>query len=91
MTDFVNQILSDAKQAGFSFLVTYDDEVDYKGDDVKQAIEAIEACDEMAVTFLDTEQKTVGWMLVINGLADDERIANFSGAWIDQWHKRYVQ
>lgn len=74
---------------GYTITVAYDDdEVDYEGSDVNEAIEAIEACDEISV-FISEEQEdgsldVVGSALIVNDLDDDERIADCSG-WVDSF------
>lgn len=84
MTNYVRKMLTDAVAQGYTLEAAYDGEIDYRGADVAQAEDAINACDEMSVTIRDAENKPVGWALVVNGLAEDERIADTS-AWVDDW------
>ncbi len=84
----VQTLLDTAVAAGFILVVRYGDEIDYRGQNVEAAMDAIEACDEMEVHFHDEGSRTAsGWALIFNDLEDDEKIADCSGIvnkWLDE-------
>lgn len=92
VTNFVRKMLNDAADAGF--LIQVDgggEELDYEGAHAALAEEAIVAVDEAQV-ILRQGQKRIGWCLIVNGLAEDERIADAgSDDWIDDWCERNVR
>ncbi len=77
--NYVQLVLAEATLQQLTMQVIGDDgTVDYKGSDCCLAMEAVDACDEMTVVFWN-KFKRVGVMLVVNGLAEDERIADCAG------------
>ncbi len=84
----VRDLLTTALTAGLSFVVRYGSEIDYQGENIDDAMDAIEACDEMEVHFYDDESdRYAGWALIINDLDEDEKIADCSGIvnkWLDE-------
>jgi hypothetical protein len=81
----VKAILTAAVEQGLTIIVHNQDdpnEPDYVGDNVRDAIEAIENVDECEVT-IDGDDES-GWMLIVNDLDEDEQIADCSG-WADVW------
>ncbi|PZR92293.1 MAG: hypothetical protein DI537_13995 [Stutzerimonas stutzeri] len=88
--DYVRKMLEDASAAGLEISVECDGDVDYRGTDAAAADEAVRACDEMSVHLKQPDGKTVGWALIINELAEDERIADTSGVWMSRWWEENV-
>lgn len=74
----LDQLLNHFAAQGCTFVASYGDEVDYRGPDKRAAKEALEACDEMSLIIFDAENKQIGWCLIINGLAPDEQIADYT-------------
>jgi hypothetical protein len=74
----LDQLLDHFAALGCTFKCTYDDEIDYVGTNKAEAKEALEACDEMALTILDPSGKNLGWCLIICGLGPDEQIADYT-------------
>ncbi len=85
----VRDLLATALTAGMTFIVRYGGEVDYVGQNIDKAMDAIEACDEMEVHFFEEDEPEymLGWALIINDLDEDEKIADCSGIvnkWLDE-------
>lgn len=81
----IKAILTDAVTAGLTIIVVNPDdpdEPDYVGDNVRDAMDAIEAVDECNVQVEGDDES--GWMLIVNDLDEDEQIADCNG-WIDVW------
>lgn len=58
------------------------------GSEVDEIIETIQALDEINVLIRNggAPDGTVGWLMVLLGSVEHEEIANYSGAWIHEWH-----
>lgn len=86
-TNYVRKMLNDAESAGLRITVHGGGrEPDYVGYHPASAEEAVIAVDEAEVEFHDTSGAKVGWALIINGLEEDERIADAgSDDWVDEW------
>ncbi|MBA8881671.1 hypothetical protein [Phyllobacterium myrsinacearum] len=84
----LKDLLTAAVASGFTLTAFYDDHTDpdYRGQDVSKCIEALEACDEMTLTLYDGYGVHQGWVAIINGLDDEEQIANYSGDFIGKFH-----
>lgn len=89
MTNYLRKMLNAAADQGFEFICSYDGEVDYQGYHPAAAEEALRACDEMRITLRD-DGRVIGSALIIPGLAPDEQIADYGGAWIDAWWNRNI-
>ena len=76
------KILSAANTEGFSFRALYAEEIDYEGDNIREMITAMNACDEMEFQILNSHGRVIGWGLFIPGLEADEQIADCSG-WVN--------
>ncbi len=76
-------LLNIAARRGYTFVVMSDGVTDYEGSKKLDALEAIEAVDECDVVLFDGNE-WVGTALIINGLEEDERIADSSGA-VTRW------
>lgn len=89
---YVRKLLQAAKREGMSFLCYYDSpfDPDYQGEDIEQALKALEACDEMKLSLIKDEE-ALGWALIIQGLSPDETIANYAGDFIDNWWNENVR
>lgn len=90
MTNYVRKMLADACVKGFTFVVRCDGEIDYKGTNPKDAYEAVDAVDEATVSMFDDAGQRAGWALIANDLAEDERIADCGGRWVDEWWKENI-
>lgn len=84
-TNYVRKLLTDAVAAGFTLECGYDGEIDYRGQDVDQAYEALTACDEMTLRLTSGEYHKGNWALIISGLEPDEQIADCAGGWMNEW------
>jgi len=52
--------------------------------------DAVESVDEAQVRIRNSDGKVVGWALIINGLAADETVADYSdNAWMNEWNNVY--
>lgn len=56
----------------------FEGDIDYEGENLQNAMDAIEAVDEIQVDLLE-DGEVVGWMTIINDLDEDERIADYAG------------
>lgn len=92
MTNYIRKLLNDAQAQGFHMTVHGGGEgPDYTGYHPAEAEEAINAVDEAELE-LHQDNKKMGWALIIDGVAPDERIADCgSGDWIDKWTKENIQ
>jgi len=88
---YVRKLLQAAKAEGFTFVCFYDspEEYDYRGRDISEAVKALEACGEMRLALLDGE-RVIGSALIIPQLDQEEVIADYSGAFIDEWWNETV-
>ncbi|WLR90963.1 hypothetical protein [Shinella zoogloeoides] len=93
MINFVRKMLNEAAHAGFQFKVDGGgDEPDYVGFHPALAEDAINAVDEAQVTLKDAHGMRMGWCLIVNGLNEDERIADAgSDDWIHDWCERNIR
>lgn len=98
---FVRKLCKDAVAAGYVLSCEYGGEVDYRGTDPKQALEALTACDEMNLVLRlqdasgklrrDADGRPIGKMemaLIIPDVSNEpeEVIADFrTGGWIEKW------
>jgi hypothetical protein len=80
----VKNLLIAAAALELSFRCEGEGVVDYAGHNVRDALEAVEAVDEEEISFFDTDGELVGWALIVNGLDEEERIADCSG-WVNQY------
>lgn len=71
------ELVSHAQDAGWIMRAHYDGEIDYEGTNAAEALEALEACDEMGLVILNCGI-TIGSFQIINGLEPDEVIADYS-------------
>lgn len=81
----IKAILTAAVENGMTIIVTnFDDyaEPDYAGNNVRDAMDAIESVDECNV-ILDSDDES-GWMIIVNDLDEDEQIVDCS-SWVDVW------
>ena len=87
------QLMLKAKAQGYTFKCEYDlgGEADYKGTNIKEAYEAMNACDCMWLTLLrkkDDPQTPLrgGALFFVPGLEKEEQIADYlaDGGWIDR-------
>jgi hypothetical protein len=81
----IKALLTAAVTAGLTITVHNPDDMndpDYVGDNVRDAMDAIEGVDECQVV-LDGDDEN-GWMLIVNDLDEDNQITDCSG-WIDVW------
>jgi len=90
MTDFLRKLITDAVAAGFTLDVNHEGETDYLGTNPDEAYKAATACDCMWINLIAADGKVTGYALVINGLNDDEVIADYSGQWLDEWWNRNI-
>ena len=51
-----------------------------KSHDYQEVMEAIESVDEAEIRVRDTDGKVCGWAMIVNGLAHDEEVADYSGS-----------
>lgn len=78
------RLLEAAEKAGLTMDVYYPNEgTDYKGTSAAKAWEAVTACEEMHVKFINAEGTTVGWAFILPDLEPDETVVDYSGHWID--------
>ena len=69
-----------AAAAGYTFEVSSDGEIDYRGPDAKKAWEVVIYLEEADVRFI-ADGKVQGWVLIsAYGLEDDEAIMDCSGS-----------
>jgi hypothetical protein len=81
------RLLIAAATIGYYFEVSYEGCVDYMGDSVELALDALEACDEMELHIRDANGKVIGWAFIVNGNDEDEQISDCSGLvsdWLDE-------
>ena len=78
------EMLLGAKLEGFTFRAIYGEDIDYEGDNAKDMLSAMNACDEMEFQILNSHGRVIGWGLYIPGLEADEQIADCSG-WVNYW------
>ena len=81
----LNKLLTEAAERGLSFSCEGEGEIDYRGNDVRKALDAVEAVDEEEIYFMD-DDAMVGWALIVPGLSDEEWIVDcsgFVGRWMD--------
>ncbi len=88
--NILKDLIKDAVNKDHTLLV-YSEDINtphYHGSEVDKIIETIQARDEINVLIRNGggPDGTVGWLMVLPGLADHEQIANYSGAWIHEWH-----
>jgi hypothetical protein len=84
-------MLKDAQAAGFKIYVTCDGHLDYVGFSAGLANAAIDAVNEAEVTLREGNGIRAGWAHIVNGLEEDERIADTSANdWLDHWWKRNI-
>lgn len=88
--NFVTMMLEAAQKEGFKIEVGSDHCLDYSGTDAKKADEAVNAIDEAEV-FIFRGGKRIGWALIVNGLDEDERIADTAYPWMNAWCEENVQ
>jgi len=88
--NYVRKLLEDARAAGLNMVVRCEGEIDYKGDDPAAAEKAITDVDEAQVNFYTENGHRAGWALIVNGLDEDERIADTSGQWVNEWCERNI-
>lgn len=89
MTNYVRKLLTDAEDAGFKIVVRCDGEIDYSGFHAAAAEEAVTAVDEAIIILSEGNGARRGTALIVNGLAEDERIADTSGSgWIEDWWQK---
>ena len=83
----IKTILKTAAAQGYHFVAYYDDpsDYDYKGNDVRKCLEALEACDEMFCSIRGADGKRIASIHYIPGNDADERIADYGGAWMKQF------
>jgi hypothetical protein len=79
----VRKMLLAAISAGFTLQIGSEGEVDYDGNNIVDAMDAVEALEEVDV-YVEDAGEIVGWACIIPDLDSDEQIANCSG-WVDQW------
>jgi len=94
MTNFVRKLLKDAADAGHFIVVDGGgDEPDYQGTRASRAEAAVNAVDEAQVILFEHEGgRRIGWCLIVNGLPEDERIADTgTDDWIDFWCERNIR
>ena len=80
----VRNMLKDAVALGYSFKAGSEHEVDYSGQSVSKAIEALEQLDEGHVTIINERGYRCGSAFIIPDLGDDEVIAD-AGGWVIDW------
>lgn len=87
---YVRKLLEAAKAEQFTFQCYYEeDELDYEGTDIDEAIKALGACDQMQLV-LKEAGRTLGWALIVPSLEDDEVLADFAGGFINKWFQENV-
>lgn len=83
------QMLKAAAEAGYSFVVYYDDpnDPDYQGDSHAKAWEACKDCvDPMNVSLRKAGARSEWALIIAHDVDDDETLADFStNGWIDGW------
>lgn len=74
MTNYVKALLEAAVKADMRIKVVGDDgTMDYAGHDAVKALEAIDGVDEATVEIFDGQNNYRGYVLIVNGLEEDER------------------
>lgn len=99
MPNYVRNMMKDAISAGFKVRVLWDGELGYFGDSIIKANKAVNAVEEACVCIIDVNDpdgdpilgKSVGSAMIVNGLEDDERIANTDeNGFCDHWMRTNV-
>ena len=84
--NLVKTMLEAAQAEGFKIQVICEGEEDYAGPDAAKALEAVDAVDEAEVSLWRAgDNHRLGWALIVNGLAEDERIADTAYPWMNAW------
>lgn len=85
----IKKILQAAVNLNLCITVGIEGEVDYEGFDVDEAMEAVEACDEIEVELTDDDGGQVGWMFIVNDLDEEEKIVDCN-FWVDNLSKQLL-
>ena len=85
----IKKILQAAVNLNLSIHVGIEGETDYEGFDVDDAMEAVEACDEIEVELIDEDGGTIGWMFIVNDLDEEEKIVDCN-SWVDILSKQLL-
>jgi hypothetical protein len=89
MTNYVRKLLTAAEEQGFKMIVRCEGETDYAGYHAAAAEDAVNAVEECHVRFRDANGKQAGVIFIVNGLDEEERIADSGGAWVESWLQRH--
>lgn len=90
MTNYIRKLLEDGAKQGYQFVIDGGgEEPDYKGTNVDEALEAIDAVEEATAIFYTENWLHRGFAFIINGVEEDERIADCNG-WVSGWFETNI-